>query len=81
MILYTIGVVAYVLIGVFLNSLFRRIIREDSSALKFKEFEGSIMYSCAWPITITSIIIIQIIVLIIVICKFIYKLGYRVFED
>lgn len=78
--LYAIGIVIYVLIGIFLNPLFRKIIREDSSALKFKELEGSIFYSCLWPAMVAAIVLACMSAGIAIACALIYKLGSKLFN-
>lgn len=78
--LYAIGIVVYILIGIFLNPLFSKMIRQDSSSLKFKEFEGSILYSCAWPIAIITLAFMCAFTVVMHVCLTVYNLGKKVFN-
>lgn len=78
--LYTIGIVVYILIGIFLNPLFRKMIRQDSSSLKFKELEGSILYSCVWPIAIIVLAFTYALAVVMYVCFVVYNLGKKLFN-
>jgi hypothetical protein len=73
--------IAYIVIAIFLNPLFRRVIREDDSSLPFKEHEGSILFSIGWPIAIAGIIVSILISALIFVLRQTWVLGNKLFKD
>ena len=71
-----VSILIYIVVSVFLNPMFRKIIRETrGSGLSLKEIEGSVFYSIFWPVIVVAYAIMLSFCIIMVVLEYVWKAG------